>query len=115
MLDPVLKKLHKRNYEKAHPRKHQIWKREWFLKHTYGITLEDETRMIKEQSGRCAICGDPLNSPGIAGPFCIDHDHSTGKIRGLLCDKCNRGIGCFNDDPKNLKSAIEYLGGKCYG
>lgn len=55
--------------------------------------------------GRCFICGIDKERRR----FCIDHNHTTGKVRGLLCDNCNKGLGCFNDNSETLKQAIEYL------
>ena len=64
--------------------------------------------MFKEQNGVCAICGSPEVSDRNSN-LCVDHDHETGKIRGLLCNKCNRGLGYFLDNPKILKNALKYL------
>jgi hypothetical protein len=63
--------------------------------------------MLKDQGGCCAICG--TDTPGTSGIFAVDHDHKTGKVRGLLCRSCNVGIGNLGDDPKRLKEAIRYL------
>lgn len=57
------------------------------------------------QAGRCAICFGPMKPPH------IDHDHKTGKVRGLLCFDCNTGIGKLRDSVDRLRSAIRYLGG----
>ncbi len=74
------------------------------LRRKYGLTLSDYNDMLAKQHGRCAICRDPFhNKPG------VDHDHVTGRVRGLLCTFCNTGIGLFRDDPTRLRSAIEYL------
>lgn len=73
------------------------------LKHRYGVTVEQYEAMYRDQDGRCAICGKPHDV------LCVDHDHSTLKVRGLLCDLCNTGIGKFGDSPELLSSAISYL------
>lgn len=75
----------------------------------YGATVERYEQMLQTQHGRCAICG--ANDPGRKGnaSFCIDHDHDTGIIRGLLCNDCNLGIGRFRDDHALLLKAAEYL------
>jgi hypothetical protein len=78
------------------------------LKDRYGITLEDYDTLVVKQDGRCAIC-QTTNPGGRKGRFCIDHDHITGKIRGLLCSPCNRALGGFHDDPRLLQIAAEYL------
>jgi hypothetical protein len=64
--------------------------------------------LLHAQGGACAICG--TRSPG-AKSFSADHDHTTGQVRGLLCLKCNTGIGLLQDSPAILEAALEYLGG----
>lgn len=77
----------------------------------YGITHKDYLRMLKQQDGKCAICNRP--EPEVTKKhkkfLCIDHDHKSRIVRGLLCDSCNRGIGLLKDDPAILSSAISYL------
>ena len=75
------------------------------LKKKYSITVEDYTRMSEEQGGVCWICKRTTDT----GNLHIDHCHETGKVRGLLCGKCNRAIGCLDHSPELLKRAIEYL------
>ena len=80
----------------------------------HGITMDDYDRMIKEQGGKCAICGttNPHGEGSVATYLkylSIDHNHETGEIRGLLCNKCNRGIGLLQDDIIILQKAINYL------
>jgi len=85
--------------------------RNYDLKKSYGITLDDYNSMFEEQGGKCAICKIHLNDIryGKKKNLCVDHDHKTGKVRGLLCDKCNRGIGLLKDDVNVLNNAINYL------
>lgn len=71
-------------------------------KYNYGLTNDQYLAMLEKQKGQCAICKEVL-------PLCIDHDHTTGKIRGLLCDKHNKGLGFFNEDPEILQEAVSYL------
>lgn len=73
----------------------------------FGITEEDYLRMLDAQGHACAICG--TTTPGTAGVFAVDHDHTTGAVRGLLCRSCNVGIGNLGDDIARLQKAIEYL------
>lgn len=75
----------------------------------YGLTLADYERLLESQDGRCAICGtdDPGHTPGRL--FDVDHDHDTSKVRGLLCQHCNMGLGQFADDPDRLMKAAKYL------
>ena len=70
----------------------------------YGVTPEGYGRLKDRAGGTCEICGE--QDPALH----IDHDHSTGNVRGLLCANCNRGLGMFRDDPGILRKAIEYLG-----
>lgn len=72
----------------------------------YGITAEFYEELLAAQENRCAICKLP---PGADKRLCVDHDHDTGKVRGLLCDACNHGIGKFRESATILESAIEYL------
>ena len=71
----------------------------------YGITLEDKERMIQENGSICPIC--KTSDPGRF--WTVDHCHRTGKIRGILCDKCNKMLGLANDDMVRLISAAHYL------
>ena len=77
------------------------------LKKRYGITPEDYAKMLSNQSGGCEICGKP--STNYKRRLHVDHDHLTGNLRGLLCVKCNLGIGYFNDSVGLLDNAKEYL------
>lgn len=71
----------------------------------YGITTDDYTRMFEEQDGACAICKRPPTDKRLA----IDHCHTTGKVRGLLCGPCNVSLGQFGDNPRTLLEAAKYL------
>lgn len=72
----------------------------------YGISEEEISAIVAGQGGVCAICFGP---PAAYGKFAVDHDHSTGEVRGLLCSTCNSGIGLLQDDPVVLESAARYL------
>jgi hypothetical protein len=72
---------------------------------SYGITVEDYNRMLEEQNGGCYICGKEDNNRALS----IDHDHSTGKVRGLLCSNHNRALGLMGDDPEIVLAAHKYL------
>ena len=81
---------------------------EYFLMYRYGIKKADYDRMLAEQDGRCAICRSDV--PG--GKYTlwpVDHCHTTNQVRGLLCHRCNMGLGYFKDDVNRLRSAIAYL------
>lgn len=76
--------------------------RDRHLRHRYGISLNEYQQLIEDQEGKCAICRDThraTNSPANwAGKLCVDHDHETGDVRGLLCNACNLAIGYCNTD-----------------
>ncbi len=72
---------------------------------TPKVTTVEYKRMLAAQNGCCAICGERY----CRKRFAIDHDHTTGRIRGLLCPACNLGLGHFGDDPELLVSAATYL------
>jgi hypothetical protein len=83
------------------------------LKRDYGISLELYQRMLVDQGGVCAICGaasgsERSNNNGYK-TLGVDHDHSTGTVRGLLCSSCNKGLGFLMDNPILLRRAAEYL------
>jgi hypothetical protein len=77
----------------------------------YGIEPGEAEGMHAAQDGRCAICRKPipLGNGAASTSACVDHDHGTGLVRGLLCRKCNAGIGMFADDPGRLEAAAKYL------
>lgn len=93
-----------REYDRRWRIKNPHKRRAAHLKRTYGITLEEYDAMYLKQKGLCAIC-----QKSFAKLF-IDHCHKTEKIRGLLCVKCNAGIGQFEDNVEFIKRALEYLG-----
>lgn len=72
---------------------------------TYGLSEQEYMALIEKQANRCAICG----SKDEGKVLCVDHDHNTGKVRGLLCHNCNVGLGNFKDNSEVLASAIGYL------
>jgi hypothetical protein len=81
-----------------------------FLKKYYGITIEEYNLIFLKQNGCCAICGK--HESEFSKSLSVDHDHVTGKIRGLLCIKCNLSIGGFEDNIELLDKAKEYLSKK---
>jgi hypothetical protein len=109
-LNPNCKKCASNNsveYIKANKKRLRPRLRGHERKARYGLEPSDFYRMVKEQNGVCKICATPLHD----GPrgACVDHCHTTGFIRGILCVKCNAGLGQFRDNPSFLKSAIKYL------
>ncbi len=75
----------------------------------YKITLDDYNNMLIAQNNVCAICFNKNTSGPWKGLLAVDHCHKTGKVRGLLCDSCNRGIGQLKDDIELVKNAVGYL------
>lgn len=92
-------------WQKNNPEAVKRIKRRVKLKEKYGLSEDQYQEMLSKQNNLCAICSKPHTRRN----FNVDHCHSTGKIRGLLCDKCNLGIGLFNDDPNLLDKIKEYL------
>lgn len=95
-------------WAKAHPSEWERHRRKSLLKRKYGITLEQYDALLAQQGGVCAVCRDPIADPRGFRPH-IDHDHETGAVRGVLCYRCNTGLGVFRDSVDNLAAAIEYL------
>ena len=87
------------------------------LRHTYGIRLEEYNNMLKEQNGVCACCGKPeMYETGRSKrtvdriPMLhIDHCHTTGAIRGLLCSSCNQALGMLGESPERVKLLLRYI------
>lgn len=78
----------------------------------YNLTVGEYNAMFRDQKGLCAICGKKETRKSRHGGICklsIDHSHTTGKVRGLLCIKCNFGIGQFDEDVERLLKTIKYL------
>ncbi len=75
------------------------------IKQKYGITLEEHERIYVDQNGCCALCGKLVAYREVH----TDHDHETGEIRGLLCFRCNLGLGTFGDDLEGLRRVMKYL------
>ena len=77
--------------------------RDYQLRHSYGISLEEYDKVYTSQNGKCFICSEPHET------LFVDHCHTTKKVRSLLCRHCNLGIGFFKDNVRLLKEAIKYL------
>lgn len=87
------RKYYKKNYDKV-------------LKRLYGIELEQYEALLSKQNGKCAICEGP---PTKGKKLCVDHDHQTGAVRGLLCHDCNVAIGKFKESEMIVKKAAFYM------
>lgn len=82
------------------------------VKRLYKLDSETYLQMILDQNNLCLICKNPetnKNKHGDIRPLSVDHCHTTGRVRGLLCNQCNAGLGNFKDDLDSLRSAVEYL------
>lgn len=93
-------------YRKTHSKKYKYIKKNE-LKRSFNISLEFYNDMLLNQNSNCAIC--KINRIELNKDLCVDHNHSTGKIRGLLCHKCNSGLGLFQDNINILFEAVKYL------
>lgn len=80
--------------------------RKYALPKRYGITVADYDALLTTQYGVCAICG---KQPALGDILCVDHDHATNAVRGLLCEHCNIAIGSFHENTDTIMSAIAYL------
>lgn len=90
------------------PEKARAHNRRMTLRRYYGMSVEDYDALLIAQKGVCAVCGSPEPS-GRKKYLCVDHDHVTGAIRGLLCGRCNVAVGFLRDDPDRAVRLIEYL------
>lgn len=83
------------------------------LKKNFNITLEEFNQMLSNQNNLCMICRTPFNlehnRKEMERKACVDHNHQTGKVRGLICNNCNTGLGRFKDNIELLREAIKYL------
>lgn len=109
--------LKKKEYRDKNPEIHRASSKRWkdnneeavyfkWVTRKYGITKQNYLTLWQAQGGLCSICETPL---GVDKRPAVDHDHVTGKVRGLLCSKCNTGLGQFNDNPDLLLLACDYL------
>lgn len=96
-----------KRWKLAHPDRIATYERRRTAKR-YGITPKEYDRMCETQKGRCLLCREaPKSNRRLR--LDLDHDHKTGIIRGLLCDKCNRGLGAFGDNSRLMRLAADYV------
>lgn len=100
----------KTNYTKKY-NQYPVYSKEYYrnstLKRKYNITLDIYNQMVIDQDNACAICNRHIND--LPKNLDVDHDHITGEVRGLLCGKCNMGLGYFQDDIDIMNKAISYI------
>jgi hypothetical protein len=91
-------------------RKHHVYDphrtRKWRRKRFYGLTDEQFHAMLQSQAYACALCGDAFKT---TKDYNVDHDHTTGLTRAILCSHCNTGLGQFRDDSTLMRRAADYL------
>lgn len=109
-------KEHRNYIREKHPKLFVERNRSFKLKTYFGITLEQFNTLLSEQNGRCASCGtnDPprTGKPNTLGEYqrwAVDHNHSTGAVRGILCNTCNVAAGMLQDDPQRCRLLGDYL------
>jgi hypothetical protein len=119
LADPAAAKARVKRWQQENPERLNAYRRErrlepevkqreraGHLMRKYGITLEQYDAMLDDQGGGCSICGRPQ---GTKISLHVDHDHSTGKVRGILCFSCNNALADFQEDMQLLRKAIGYL------
>lgn len=87
------------------------YQRNYYLKRMYGITLDQYNLLLEYQERVCSICREEEHAQfrGRTKPLSVDHDSDTGRVRGLLCLKCNLAVGSFDHDTERLQRAAMYL------
>ncbi|MFE2969933.1 endonuclease domain-containing protein [Streptomyces sp. NPDC059340] len=89
------------------PQGRRLTQRRAWLKHKYGISLEEYDAMLRAQNGACAICGQPCST---GRQLAVDHDHMTGVVRALLCLNCNRNVGQFENQRQTMEHYLAAYG-----
>ena len=102
-------KIAKSNWYKKNKERATMSSKNRTWKHKFGVTVEWYKTQLMAQNGCCAICRSDKNKGRFGTYFVIDHNHSSGKIRGLLCNTCNRTLGMFKEDPAILRRGAEYI------
>jgi len=110
-------KEYRRQYHQVHRKRENVYTRQYYqknkrrwLKHDlkkFGLTLGQYDILFESQGGRCAICQRRQSEFKIR--LAVDHDHATGRVRGLLCADCNRVLGMMEDSTDRLQNAVDYL------
>jgi hypothetical protein len=103
--------MNAKNREKRHDPVEQLKRHHQHVKRKFGISRDGYEKMLLSQNGKCAICGteNPSRNGKAVKNFAVDHNHTTGQVRSLLCTPCNQGIGHFLDSPNLLRTAATYL------
>jgi len=96
-----------RTYREAHREEMDEYTRNWNRLKQYGITIEEYNQLFENQNGCCAVCGKHQSE--FKKALCVDHNHETSEVRGLLCHNCNILLGMAKDNINILLDAVEYL------
>lgn len=92
---------------RSHPKASE-YARRTNLKRRYGITVEEFDALLEQQNGGCAVCGE-MDHDELGRRLAVDHDHDTKRVRGLLCQRCNRAVGLLKDNPELALRMSRYL------
>lgn len=109
--NPNKRREYERKYRINHPDKYAEASRRRYLRYAYKLSMDEYNEIFDKQEGRCAICHKHQSE--LNTPLCIDHDHETDDVRGLLCSNCNSMLGMADDNQSLLQEAIEYLKQRC--
>ena len=105
----IVTRLWRKNNKERHDTRHK----DYNLKKTYGISLEQYNAMLTAQNSVCAVCGEASTithkSDGRLHSLCVDHDHETGAVRALLCARCNTLLELIEQNPRRLAALEKYL------
>jgi hypothetical protein len=104
--DPEKQRENAKKYRQNYPNRVKKAVKNSMLKKSYGISLNDYEILHNQQKGLCFLCGLPEIENRLLS---VDHDHQTGKVRSLLCNFCNKGLGQFKDNPQLLRKAADYI------
>lgn len=100
-----------KRFREQNPERYREHCRRARLKKAFGISIEEYEALLAAQGGKCATC-DSTEADSRGWRLHTDHDHATGRIRGLLCGPCNRAIGLLNDDAERFAALAQYLSDK---
>jgi len=95
-----------KRWRKNHPDRYADTQRRQNLRRKFGLTVEEYDVLNRQQRGTCAACGGQMQN---GNRLAVDHDHKTGRVRGLLCINCNRALGYVDDNPELLRKLAAYL------
>jgi hypothetical protein len=101
----------KKSYSREYYKKNREMFLEAQLKLAYGITRADWNALHEKQGGRCALCSGLGHTGGRSAKLYVDHCHDTGRVRGLVCHRCNLGLGALGDNEAGLTRALAYVRG----